>query len=245
MLTGRQWRKFPTRANVPAGGEQELAQEGIVAHPRLWSLEAPNLYHLQTVVKVNGQTADTFDTPFGIRTIRFDADKGFFLNGKPVKLQGTCNHQDFAGVGVAVPDSLEQWRVRKLQEMGDNAWRMSHNPPNPELLDACDQLGMLVMDENRHLGDTYSDHTAAGTPDSDLGDLAGMILRDRNHPSIIMWSMCNEEGLQSTPEGARLFSAMMKVVHQVRHDPSDQQRHEWRLVQPRLRHRGGLDGSQL
>ena len=151
--------------SIAAGGEQELAQQGIVAHPRLWSLETPTLYHLLTFVQVNGQTVDNCDTAFGIRTVRFDAEKGFFLNGKPVKIQGTCNHQDFAGVGIAVPDTLEYWRVKKLKEMGDNAWRMSHNPPTPELLDACDELGMLVMDENRHLGDTI-DHTGAGTPDS-------------------------------------------------------------------------------
>jgi beta-galactosidase len=201
------------KMTVPAGGEEELAQQATVEHPRLWSLETPTLYHLLTSLNVNGKTVDTFDTPFGIRTARFDADNGFFLNGKPVKLQGTCNHQDFAGVGVAVSDSLEYWRVRKLKEMGDNAWRMSHNPPTPELLRACDELGMLVMDENRHLGDTYSDHTSSGTEASDLRDLADMILRDRNHPSIIMWSMCNEEGLQSSAEGARIFSAMMNVVH--------------------------------
>ena len=199
---------------VPAGGETELAQQTVVDHPRLWSLETPLLYHLQTLVKVNGRTVDTVTTPFGIRTERFDKDQGFFLNGKPVKLQGTCNHQDFAGVGVAVSDSLEYWRVRQLKAMGGNAWRMSHNPPNQELLDACDELGMLVMDENRHLGDTYSDHTGSGTEFSDLGDLRDLILRDRNHPSIIMWSMCNEEGLEGTPEGAKIFSAMMKVVHQ-------------------------------
>jgi beta-galactosidase len=200
-------------ATVPADGEQELAQQGTVEHPRLWSLETPTLYHLRTFVKIKGKIVDTCDTPFGIRTIRFDADKGFFLNGKPVKIQGTCNHQDFAGVGIAVSDSLEYWRVKKLKEMGDNAWRMSHNPPNPELLNACDELGMLVMDENRHLGDTYTDHTSGGTEYSDLGDLSDMILRDRNHPSIIMWSMCNEEGLEGSPEGAQIFSAMMKVVH--------------------------------
>ncbi len=200
-------------ATVPAGGEQEIEQQGTVEHPQLWSLETPALYHLHTLVKVNGETVDTFDTPFGIRTARFDADKGFILNGKPVKIQGTCNHQDFAGVGVAVSDSLEYWRVRKLKEMGDNAWRMSHNPPNTELLNACDQLGMLVMDENRHLGDTYTDHTSTETEYSSLGDLSDLLLRDRNHPSVIMWSMCNEEGLEGTEEGARIFSAMVKVVH--------------------------------
>ena len=199
---------------IPAEGQQELAQQGSVENPRLWSLEKPTLYHLLTFVKVGGRTVDTLDTPFGIRTIRFDADKGFFLNGKPVKIQGTCNHQDFAGVGIAVPDSLEYWRVKKLKEMGGNAWRMSHNPPNPELLNACDELGMLVMDENRHLGDAYSDHAPSGTEDANLRDLADMMLRDRNHPSIILWSMCNEESLEGSAEGARILSSMMDVVRQ-------------------------------
>jgi beta-galactosidase len=186
----------------------------IVAHPRLWSLEAPHLYRVAQTVERGGRAVDSTNTTFGIRTIRFDPATGFYLNGKPVKIQGTCNHQDFAGVGIAVPDSLEYWRVKKLKEMGSNAWRMSHNPPTPSLLDACDREGMLVMDENRHLGDTYSDHTPSRTSYSNLSDLASMIQRDRNHPSIIMWSMCNEEGLQGSPEGARIFAAMMKVVHQ-------------------------------
>ena len=116
-------------------------------------------------------------------------------------------------MGIAVPDTLEYWRVRQLKEMGDNAWRMRTIRPARNCSTPATELGMLVMDENRHLGDTYSHHTDAGTPATDLGDLANMILRDRNHPSIIMWSMCNEEGLQGTPEGARIFSAMKKVVH--------------------------------
>ena len=144
---------------------------------------------------------DATDTPFGIRTIRFDAEKGFFLNGKPVKIKGTCNHQDFAGVGVAMPDSLLYWRVKKLKEMGSNAYRMSHNPPTAELLDACDKLGMLVMDENRHLGDTENGKASLNTPYADLHEVESMVLRDRNHPSIIMWSMCNEEGIQGSTAG--------------------------------------------
>ena len=207
--------EMSSRLNLAPGGRQELAQQLTVRTPRLWSLETPNLYHLETSVRLNGQTVDTAETPFGIRTIRFDAAKGFFLNGKSVKIQGVCNHQDFAGVGAGVPDTLEQWRVRKLKEMGANGWRMSHNPPNPELLDACDQLGMLVMDENRHLGDTHSAYTPSGTPATDLRDLADLILRDRNHPSIIMWSMCNEEKLQGTPEAARIFAAMTNVVRKL------------------------------
>src|SRR5207245_10107984 len=152
--------------------------------PRASALEAPHMYRVAQTVERGGRAVDTASTTFGIRTIRFDAATGFYLNGKPVKLYGTCNHQDFAGIGIAVPDTLEYWRVKKLKAMGSNAWRMSHNPPTPSLLDACDREGMLVMDENRHLGDTYSDHTPGGTSYSDLSDLAAMILRDRNHPSI-------------------------------------------------------------
>ena len=209
-----------TEASVTlAGGtQQEFAQSAVVAQPALWSLETPQLYRLETTVSEQGKVVDQASTPFGIRTIRYDAEKGFFLNGRPVKLQGTCNHQDFAGLGIAVPDTMEYWRVKKLKEMGANAWRMSHNPPTPELLDACDRLGMLVMDENRHLGDTYTDHTSQKTTYSSLADLRDMLLRDRNHPSIIMWSMCNEEGLEGTAAGAKIFAAMKKMTRD--YDPT-------------------------
>ena len=193
--------------------QQTAGQEISVAHPQLWSLETPRLYTLRSELVQNGKVIDTQDTPFGIRTIRFDAQKGFFLNGKPVKIKGTCNHQDFAGVGIGMPDSLLYWRIKKLKEMGSNAYRMSHNPPTAELLDACDKLGMLVMDENRHLGDTEASKSSLETPYSNLSELKSMILRDRNHPSIIMWSMCNEEGIQGSPQAAAIFTAMMKVVN--------------------------------
>lgn len=201
-------------APMGAHSEQVIAQINTVSQARLWSIENPQLYRLHTEVIQNGKEVDSEDTSFGIRTIRFDADKGLFLNGKSVKIKGTCNHQDFAGVGIAMPDSLLYWRIKKLKEMGSNAYRCSHNPPAAELLDACDRLGMVVMDETRHLGDTYSPKTSRGTGYSDLSDLKAMLLRDRNHPSIIMWSMCNEEGLQGTQEGARIFSAMKEVVRQ-------------------------------
>ena len=95
---------------------------------------------------------DRYETPFGIRSIRFDPNDGFFLNGKHVKLKGTNNHQDHAGVGAAIPDALQEFRIAQLKEFGSNAYRSSHNPPTPELLDACDRLGMLVIDENRLMG---------------------------------------------------------------------------------------------
>ncbi len=189
-------------ASIASGTDETIRQKTMVARPQLWSLRTPYLYDLVTTVKRGGEVLDSTRTPFGIRTIRFDAEKGFFLNGEPVKIQGVCNHQDFAGVGIAVPDMLQEWRVRKMQELGANAWRMSHNPPNPELLDACDRLGMLVMDENRKLGDSAEI----------LGQVSSLVLRDRNHPSVIMWSMCNEEGRQGTPQGARQFSKMREVV---------------------------------
>jgi beta-galactosidase len=197
-----------TPVRLSGGSSQELTQQATVTQPRLWSIEAPHLYRVLQTIRAHGKTLDTVETPFGIRTIRFDAANGFFLNGKPVKIQGTCNHQDFAGIGIAVPDSLQYWRVRKLQAMGANAWRMSHNPPAPALLDACDQLGMLVMDENRHLGDS----------DANLEEVVSMVQRDRNHPSIIMWSMCNEEPASGTEAGGRMFVAMKATV--LKHDPT-------------------------
>ncbi len=104
---------------------------------------------LVTEVRAGGDVVDRYETIFGIRSIRFDAQKGLFLNGKPVKVKGTCNHQDHAGLGAALPDAVQYYRMRKLQEMGCNGLRTSHNPPTPELLDACDELGMLVFDETR------------------------------------------------------------------------------------------------
>ena len=119
-----------------------------------------------------------------MRTFRFDANEGFFLNGKYMKLQGTNNHQDHAGVGSALPDYMNYYRIRLLKNMGCNAYRASHNPPTPELLDACDSLGMLVMDENRLLNSS----------EENMSQFERMILRDRNHPSVFMWSIGNEEG---------------------------------------------------
>ena len=205
-------------ATAPAddqAGQRQVTQRITVERPTLWSVETPRLYTLHTEIVHAGNVVDATDTPFGIRTIRFDAEQGFFLNGRPVKIKGTCNHQDFAGVGVAMPDSLLYWRVKKLKEMGSNAYRMSHNPPTAELLDACDRLGMLVMDENRHLGDTESGKASQDTPYADLHEVQSMVLRDRNHPSVIMWSMCNEEGIQSTPHGRDIFAAMKKAVDAV------------------------------
>ncbi|MEO6732534.1 MAG: beta-galactosidase GalA [Ferruginibacter sp.] len=170
-----------------------------VVDPLLWSLENPYLYKLITTISDRETIIDKYETTFGVRTIRFDASEGFFLNGKPVKLQGTNNHQDHAGVGAAMPDALQDFRIKTLKDFGCNAYRCSHNPPTPELLEACDRLGMLVIDENRLLGIT-STH---------FNEVKKLILRDRNHPSIISWSIGNEEwGIEGNIKGARIASTL-------------------------------------
>ncbi len=144
---------------------------------------------------MGGEVVDRYETRFGIRTIKFDAEKGFFLNGKPVKVKGTCNHQDHAGLGAALPDAVQYYRMRKLQEMGCNDLRTSHNPPTPELLDACDELGMLVFDETRMM---------SSNPEG-LSQFGDLVRRDRNHPSVFMWSMGNEEGQANTERGVLIL----------------------------------------
>lgn len=151
--------------------------------PELWDVDRPYLYQLVTEVYQGVNLVDSYTTPFGIRQAVFDADKGFILNGKPLKLKGVNMHQDHAGVGVAIPDALQEYRLKQLKKFGCNAYRASHNPMTPEMLDACDREGILVIAENRLMGvNPYQ-----------LGVLGRMIERDRNHPSIILWSVGNEE----------------------------------------------------
>jgi beta-galactosidase len=180
-----------------------------VAAAKLWSLETPYLYKLVTTVKREGKVVDRYETPFGIRTIRWDPDKGFFLNGQHVEIKGTNEHQDHAGVGVAVPDDLNAFRIAQLKSFGSNAIRTSHNPPSPEFLDLCDRMGMLVLDENRHMGTTPEDYD----------HLKRMIERDRNHPSVILWSVGNEEwALEWSVFGERLTREMQAWVKRL--DPT-------------------------
>jgi beta-galactosidase len=174
-----------------------------VNNARLWSLEDPYLYKLITTVSNGTKIIDQYVTTFGIRTARFDPNHGFLLNGKSVKLKGTNNHQDHAGVGAAMPDGLQEFRIKALKSFGCNAYRVSHNPPTPEMLDACDRLGMLVIDENRLMGIT----------DPILENLKSLIQRDRNHPSIISWSVGNEEwGIEGNIKGARIAATMQAFV---------------------------------
>ncbi len=180
-----------------------------VNNPKLWSLEIPYLHKLITTLRSNGAVVDRYETTFGIRSVRFDPNEGLFLNGKHVAIKGTNNHQDHAGVGTAIPDALQEFRITKLKSMGCNAYRCSHNPPTPELLDACDRLGMLVLDENRLMG-VSPEH---------FQQLERMILRDRNHPCVIAWSIGNEEwAIEGNVKGARIASTMQAFVKRL--DPT-------------------------
>ncbi len=185
--------------------EIELSQQVRISNPNLWSPDTPNLYRILT--KINN--FDSVETPFGIRTLRWDPNEGFFLNNQHLKIKGTCNHQHHAGVGIAIPDRLQSLRIEKLKEMGSNAYRCSHYAATPELLDACDRLGMLVMAENR----------LAGSSPEQLAQLESMILRDRNHPSIILWSLANEEHtIQWAKSGERIGKSMLNLCHKL--DPT-------------------------
>ncbi|HES59754.1 MAG TPA: DUF4982 domain-containing protein, partial [Caldithrix sp.] len=177
-----------------------------IINPKIWSLEKPYLHKLYTKIMENNRVIDHYETTFGIRTVRFDPDSGFFLNDKHIKIKGTNNHQDHAGVGTAIPDALQEFRVKRLLEMGSNAIRTSHNPPTPELLDVCDRLGMLVMDENRLMG-TNKEHFYC---------LERLIKRDRNHPSVVIWSLGNEEwAIEGNEKGIRITETMQTFANRL------------------------------
>ncbi|MFZ0827020.1 MAG: beta-galactosidase GalA [Verrucomicrobiia bacterium] len=201
--------KIEQDADVKAASTSEVKSTIKFNDPVLWSPESPKLYQLVTTVSVDGKVVDQKQTEFGIRTFAFDPEKGFLLNGKHYELYGTCNHQDMAGVGAALPDALQYFRVAKLKEFGCNAIRTSHNPPTPELLDACDHLGMLIMDESRLLG----------SDQENLRKWEDQIRRDRNHASVGIWSVANEEfSVQDSPQGGNVARTMQDLVQRL--DPT-------------------------
>jgi len=207
-------RKIVATAEAPAqpiapDGSARFTASATVAVPALWSPDSPHLYSGVVMVESETEQRDAEQVSFGMRTATFDADKGFFLNGKPLKIKGTCNHQDHAGVGAALPDRLQFYRVAVLKEMGCNAVRTSHNMPTPEWVEACDRLGMMMMCETRSMSSS-----AEG-----MAQLELMIKRYRNSPAIILWSMGNEEfTLQSTPQGERVLAEMVARTHEL--DPT-------------------------
>jgi beta-galactosidase len=214
------WQIFDAAGKAVAAAEavpQSVAPDGSLTftananltNPALWSPETPNLYAAVVTVESGGKPRDAERVSFGVRTLGFDADKGFFLNGKSVKIKGTCNHQDHAGVGAALPDRLQWYRVGVLKDMGGNAVRTSHNMPTPEWVEACDRLGMMMMCETRMMSSN-----AEG-----LAQLELMVKRYRNSPAIILWSMGNEEEvLQSTQQGPTVLAEMVARTHEL--DPT-------------------------
>lgn len=179
-----------------------------VSQPALWDTDHPNFYWAVTQIARDGEVIDEVRTRFGFRTLRFDAQKGFFLNDQPVKIKGVCCHQDYGLSGKAMPDRVHHYRLRRLREMGANGYRCSHYPPSETTLEACDELGFLVMDEDRWF---------ESTPEG-MAALETMVRRDRNHPSIIFWSVGNEEPLQALPQGRRILQSRRALVHRL--DPT-------------------------
>lgn len=189
-------------AGVPSLDQADARLVLDVAAPHLWSVDDPALYTVRTRVLRGGQRVDEAITATGFRTLRFDAAQGFFLNDRSLKIQGVCLHQDHAGVGVAVPDSLWDFRLRRIKAMGANAVRCAHNAPAPEMLEAADRLGVLVLDENRNFNPS---------PDY-MRQLEWLIRRDRNHPSVFLWSVFNEEPMQGTEAGYQMVRRMVAAV---------------------------------
>ncbi|HUZ07493.1 MAG TPA: beta-galactosidase GalA, partial [Candidatus Paceibacterota bacterium] len=196
-------------SEVAPNSETEYSREIGIRSPVLWSPESPKLYQIVTTVSVDDKVIDQVTTPFGIRTVGFDPTNGFLLNGKHYEIYGTCNHQDAAGVGEAIPDALQEFRVKQLKAFGCNAIRTSHNPPTPELLDVCDRLGMLVLDESRLMG----------SDSANMKKWDDQIRRDRNHPSVAIWCIANEQfAVQDSPQAANVARTMQDYVKRL--DPT-------------------------
>jgi beta-galactosidase len=224
--------KTCTTFYVRGGGSEIVYSEAKVPTPHLWSLEDPYMYTLITTITRDGKLVDRYETPVGIRSIRFDCDEGFFLNDKRVKMNGVCLHHDGGCVGAAVPERVWERRLEILKEMGCNAIRTAHNPPAPEFLDLCDRMGFLVMVEafdEWEIGkwkvyDRPLDvpETAYGYhnyfPEHGLDDLIAMVRRDRNHPCVVIWSIHNEVPDERFPEGVEICKRLVDVCH--REDPT-------------------------
>jgi beta-galactosidase len=217
--SGREVAHADTPISVDGGGGSEVEQRIVVPSPQLWLVERPTMYSLRTEL-LTARPADRLVSPFGIRTIVYDKDRGFLLNGRQVKMRGVNLHHDGGAVGAAVPERIWQHRLELLKAMGVNAIRTSHNPPAPEFLDMCDRLGFLVMAE------AFDEWTFGKVPEGyhkyfgewSERDVTDFVHRDRNHPSIVLWSAGNEIGEQSSPDGAQVLGRLVDIFH--REDPT-------------------------
>ncbi|MCF7818247.1 MAG: DUF4982 domain-containing protein [Kiritimatiellales bacterium] len=205
----------PVGLNIAAKTNATTTLTTAVANPKLWNLKSPNRYVAVTTVAQADKVVDTVKTPFGIRTIEFAADNGFLLNGERVKINGVCNHHDLGALGAAINVRAMRRQIELLQEMGCNAIRTSHNPPAPELLDLCDRMGMLVMDEAFDAWATPKRTNDYSTlfPEWHEKDLRAMVQRDRNHPCVILWSIGNEIREQKMAAGPEIAGKLRAIVH--------------------------------
>jgi beta-galactosidase len=191
---------------IPAQDEHQFDQEIRVAEPELWSTDTPKIYRVATFLKKGGEVCDEYKTPFGIRRISFEKDKGFVLNGEQVKMKGVCIHQDAGSLGTAVPERAFERRLEILKSIGCNAIRTSHNPPSPGLLDLCDRMGFVVIDEAFDKWDAPYGRWFDVWWQMDLKDV---IRRDRNHPCVVMWSVGNEVSDQGKPKFVEQLKALV------------------------------------
>jgi len=217
---GAEVAKAEATASIAAGAENAFDQTLQVGQPKLWSIETPRLYQVISRVKIVFREVDRYATPFGIRTFECTRDRGFFLNGRRVPLQGVCNHHDLGCLGAAVYRRAIERQLEILKGMGCNAIRTSHNPPAPELLDLCDRMGLVVMDE------AFDEWKAAKTPFGygrffdqwSERDLVSMLHRDRNHPCVVMWSIGNEISEQGSRNGYAMSKRLVDICR--REDPT-------------------------
>jgi len=200
---------------IPANQSTQAESRITFDSPKLWSLQKPQRYVVLTTVEQNGNTVDTYESPFGVRTAEFSVDKGFFLNGQQVKLNGVCDHHDLGALGAAINIRALERQLEILREFGVNAIRTSHNPPAPELLDLCDRMGFVVMDEAFDCwaaGKNKNDYQVL-YPDWHEQDLRALVRRDRNHPCVILWSSGNEVPDQDRPAGPALAEQHRGIIH--------------------------------
>jgi beta-galactosidase len=206
--------------SIAASGEYEFVQQVRVDKPNVWSPDSPYLYCVRSTVRDQSGVVDVYDTPIGIRQAVFDVDKGFLLNGKQVKLNGVCLHHEAGSVGAAVPERVWERRLAKLKAMGCNSIRTAHNPHAPEFLSLCDKLGFMVMNEvfdewkqnkTRYGYGLYFDEWSER-------DVTSFVRRDRNHPSVVLWSAGNEIGEQVASNGVEMVKRLVEIFH--REDPT-------------------------
>jgi beta-galactosidase len=220
--SGKEVAVVETPVTLPSSGKSDVEQSIKVDSPALWSIETPSLYTLQSTVLDGTKTIDNYISTFGIRKIEYNTDKGFFLNDKHVKMNGVCLHHDAGCLGAAIPDQAWVRRLQLLKDMGCNAIRTSHNPPAPEFLDLCDKMGLLVMDEifdewvekKGQVGFSYHIYFEEWWK----SDLLSMIYRDRNHPSIVIWSAGNEVPDQVKENGSEVMQKLAETFH--KEDPT-------------------------